>query len=135
MSQLVTNQLNRQWHNRRPHSSVHLSDARPTIGACPTANGCAAESSVPGANAPAVDFLRPYRGIGDIIQIQPTADADYNSLQTAWNRRFSHGLSFGLHYVLGKAMGTSSSDFPAGAVARAIHILKVRARTWGRVWL
>ena len=86
----------------------------PTIGACPTANGCAAVSSVPGANALAVDFLRPYQGFGDIIQIQPTAYADYNSLQTSWNRRFTHDLSFGVNYVLGKAMGTSSTDFPAG---------------------
>jgi hypothetical protein len=86
----------------------------PTVGACPTANGCAAVSSVPGANALPVDFLRPYRGFGDIIQIQPTAYADYNSLQTSWNRRFVNGLSFGVNYVLGKAMGTSSTDFPAG---------------------
>jgi hypothetical protein len=86
----------------------------PTIGACPAANGCAAVSSVPGANALAVDFLRPYPGFGDIIQIQPTAYSDYNSLQTSWNRRFNRGLSFGVNYVLGKAMGTSSTDFPAG---------------------
>jgi hypothetical protein len=69
---------------------------------------------VPGANALPVDFLRPYPGFGDIIQIQPTAYADYNSLQTSWNRRFTKGLSFGVNYVLGKAMGTSSTDFPAG---------------------
>lgn len=86
----------------------------PTVGACPTANGCALSSAVPGANALPVDFLRPYRGLGDIIQIQPTSYADYNSLQTSWNRRFRNGLSFGLNYVLGKAMGTSSTDFPAG---------------------
>ncbi len=86
----------------------------PTIGACPAANGCAAVSSVPGANALPVDFLRPYRGFGDIIQIQPSAYADYNSLQTSWNRRFRNRLSFGVNYVLGKAMGTSSTDFPAG---------------------
>ena len=30
------------------------------------------------------------------------------------NRRFSNGVSFGVNYVLGKAMGTSSTDFPAG---------------------
>ncbi len=86
----------------------------PTVGACPAANGCAAVSNVPGANALPVDFLRPYRGFGDIIQIQPSAYADYNSLQTSWNRRFTRRLSFGVNYVLGKAMGTSSTDFPAG---------------------
>jgi len=74
----------------------------------------ATPSAVPGATALPVDFLRPYRGFGDIIQIQPTAYADYKSVQTSLNRRFSNGMSFGLNYVLGKAMGTSSTDFPAG---------------------
>lgn len=74
----------------------------------------AAASAIPGATALPVDFLRPYRGFGDIIQIQPTAYSDYKSLQTSLNRRFSNGISFGVNYVLGKAMGTSSTDFPAG---------------------
>jgi len=74
----------------------------------------AAPSTIPGATALPVDFLRPYRGLGDIIQIQPTAYADYKSLQASLNRRFSNGVSFGVNYVLGKAMGTSSTDFPAG---------------------
>ena len=74
----------------------------------------AAASTIPGATALSVDFLRPYRGFGDIIQIQPSAYADYKSIQTSVNRRFSNGISFGANYVLGKAMGTSSTDFPAG---------------------
>lgn len=73
-----------------------------------------APSTVPGATALPVDFLRPYRGFGDIIQIQPTAYADYKSVQASLNRRFSRGVSLGLNYTLGKAMGTSSNDFPAG---------------------
>lgn len=73
----------------------------------------AAASTVPGATALPVDFLRPYRGFGDIIQIQPTAYSDYKSVQVSLNRRFARGVSLGLNYVLGKAMGTSSTDFPA----------------------
>jgi hypothetical protein len=73
-----------------------------------------AASNIPGATALPVDFLRPYRGFGDIIQITPTAYADYKSLQTSINRRFANGVSLGANYVLGKAMGTSSIDFPAG---------------------
>jgi hypothetical protein len=46
--------------------------------------------------------------------MQPSAYADYKSLQTSFNRRFSRGVSLGVNYVLGKAMGTSSTDFPAG---------------------
>jgi hypothetical protein len=108
--------LNTQVNLNAPnYGAAYLSQNQdPTVGACPTANGCAAVSQVPGANALTVDFLRPYRGFGDIIQIQPTSYADYNSLQTSWNRRFAKGLSFGVNYVLGKAMGTSSTDFPAG---------------------
>jgi hypothetical protein len=108
--------LNTQVNLNAPnYGAAYLAQNQdPTIGACPAANGCAAASTVPGANALAVDFLRPYQGFGDIIQIQPTSYADYNSLQTSWNRRFTNGLSFGVNYVLGKAMGTSSTDFPAG---------------------
>jgi hypothetical protein len=73
-----------------------------------------APSTIPGATALPVDFLRPYQGFGDIIQIQPTAYSDYKSIQTSLKRRFSSGVSFGMNYVLGKAMGTSSTDFPAG---------------------
>jgi len=73
-----------------------------------------AASTIPGATTLPVDFLRPYRGFGDIIQMQPSAYADYKSLQTSFNRRFSRGVSLGVNYVLGKAMGTSSTDFPAG---------------------
>src|SRR5206468_3427485 len=49
----------------------------------------AAASAIPGATALPVDFLRPYRGFGDIIQIQPTAYADYKSFQASLTRRFS----------------------------------------------
>ena len=73
-----------------------------------------AASAIPGATTLPVDFLRPFQGFGDIIQIQPTAYSDYKSIQTAVNRRFSNGVSFSVKYVLGKAMGTSSTDFPAG---------------------
>ena len=61
-----------------------------------------------------MDFLRPYRGFGDIIQITPTEYADYKSFQASVTRRFSRGVSFNVNYTLGKAMGTSSTDFPAG---------------------
>ena len=75
----------------------------PTVGA--GCNGCAATSSVPGANALSVDFLRPYRGFGDISMVEWSAYSHYNSLQTSFNRRFKN-------YTFGKAMGTSSADLP-----------------------
>jgi hypothetical protein len=72
-------------------------------------------SAVPGATALPVDLLRPYRGFGDILQMRQDAYADYNSLQTSWRRRFTRGFSFGLSYVLGRAMGsTPANDLVAG---------------------
>ena len=67
-------------------------------------------SGTAGATALAVDFLRPYRGFGDILYIEPTAYSKYHSLQTSFNRRYRNNLSFGVNYTLGKAMGTASVD-------------------------
>lgn len=71
-------------------------------------------SSIPGATALPVDFLRPYQGFGNILLVDTSAYADYNSLQMSLNRRFSEGLLFSVNYTLGKAMGTASVDLPAG---------------------
>jgi hypothetical protein len=71
-------------------------------------------SSVPGATALPVDFLRPYQGYGNIFLVDTSAYADYNSLQRSLSRRFRNGVLFSLNYTLSKAMGTSSVDLPAG---------------------
>lgn len=83
----------------------------PTVGAGCT--GCPSVSAIPGANSLTVDFLRPYRGYGDIMMVEQEAYSRYNSLQLSLNRRYVRGLSFGINYTLGKAMGTSSADLPA----------------------
>src|SRR6185295_7151236 len=44
-----------------------------------------APSAIPGATALPVDFLRPYRGFGDIRIAEPVASSNYNSLQTTIN--------------------------------------------------
>ena len=70
--------------SRNLNTQVNLN--APAYGAayCPeNQDPTAAASTIPGATALSVDFLRPYRGFGDIIQIQPTAYADYKSLQTS----------------------------------------------------
>jgi hypothetical protein len=71
-------------------------------------------STIPGATALPVDFLRPYQGYGNIFLVDTSAYADYNSLQMSFNRRFQAGLLFSVNYTLSKAMGTSSVDLPAG---------------------
>jgi hypothetical protein len=67
-------------------------------------------SATPGATALPVDFLRPYRGFGDILFMEPKAFSKYHSLQTSFNRRYRNNLSFGVNYTLGKAMGTALID-------------------------
>ncbi|MDQ2949462.1 MAG: hypothetical protein M3Y27_26585 [Acidobacteriota bacterium] len=65
-------------------------------------------SSTLGSAALNTDFLRPYRGYGDITLHQFGGTANYNSLQTAVNRRFSRGLFFGANWTWSHALGTTS---------------------------
>jgi hypothetical protein len=66
--------------------------------------------SFSGANILGTDFLRPYQGYSDITNYAFDANADYNSLQVALNRRFSQGLTFGVAYTWSKTMTTISDD-------------------------
>ncbi|HEU4389334.1 MAG TPA: carboxypeptidase regulatory-like domain-containing protein [Blastocatellia bacterium] len=72
-----------------------------------------AASTIPGATALAVDFLRPYQGFGNISYIEPASSSNYHSLQVSLNRRFSKGLLLGVNYAWSKAMGTQANDLPA----------------------
>ena len=71
-----------------------------------------APSSIPGATALSVDFLRPYQGFGNISYIEPASSSNYHSLQTSLNRRFSKGLLLGVNYAWAKALGTQFQDLP-----------------------
>jgi hypothetical protein len=66
--------------------------------------------SFSGANAYAIDFLRPYQGFSDIIYYYNDGRTSYNSLQVALQRRFSKGFTFGISYTLSKATTTVSDD-------------------------
>ncbi len=56
-------------------------------------------------NTPLPDnFLRPYKGYGDINYIEFASNSNYHALQVQANRRFSSSLSFGLSYTWSKAM-------------------------------
>lgn len=50
------------------------------------------------------NFLRPYKGYGDINYIEFASNSNYHALQVSANRRFSSSLSFGLAYTWSKAM-------------------------------
>ncbi len=63
-----------------------------------------------GANAYAIDFLRPYQGYSDIIYYYFDGRTSFNSLQVALQRRFSKRFTFGLAYTLSRATTTVSDD-------------------------
>ncbi len=58
-------------------------------------------STVPGAEAYTSNLLRPYAGYGNINQHTTEFQDTYHSLQTAVNRRFRNGFSFGANYTWG----------------------------------
>ncbi len=56
------------------------------------------------------NFLRPYRGWGDINLRQNVMTSNYNALQVAANRRYTRGLQFGLAYTFSRTLGVADSD-------------------------
>jgi len=63
-----------------------------------------AASAVPGATAYTTNLLRPFRGLSTIAQQTTEFYDTYHSIQTAFNRRFQGGVSFGLNYTLGLSL-------------------------------
>ena len=61
-----------------------------------------------GSAALNAEFLRPYPGYGNINLHQMGGTANYNSLQTALNRRLTTGLFFGFNWTWSRALGTTS---------------------------
>lgn len=56
------------------------------------------------------NFLRTYRGYGDITAQEYTGTANYNSLQVSATRQFRNGLQFGLAYTWSRTLGVISGD-------------------------
>jgi hypothetical protein len=90
-----------------------------------------AASTVPGATALPVDFLRPYQGFGNISYIEPSVSSNYHSLQMSAQRRYSKGLLIGVNYTWSKVLGTISSDLPGIAGFGAPHQLDNRRANYG----
>lgn len=63
-----------------------------------------------GANALPIDFLRPYRGYGDILLRSFDANSNYNSLQVNLTRRFQNNFTFGVAYTFSKSLTNATSD-------------------------
>jgi Carboxypeptidase regulatory-like domain/TonB-dependent Receptor Plug Domain len=56
------------------------------------------------------DFLRPYRGYGDITQVTWDGSSNYNSLQVQVNRRYTHGFQYGVAYTYSKSFDYANDD-------------------------
>src|SRR5579872_4266509 len=63
-----------------------------------------------GNNALGPNFLRPYRGYGQINLYESAATSNYNALQIALNKRATTGLFFGISYTYSKVLTTATSD-------------------------
>ncbi len=56
------------------------------------------------------DFLRPYRGYGDINEVMYAGTSNYNSLQLQLNRRYTRGFQFGVAYTYSKSFDYANDD-------------------------
>jgi hypothetical protein len=63
------------------------------------------------------NFLRPYKGYGDINQVMWSGTSNYNGLQVQLNRRYTRGFNYGVVYTWSKTLdyaNDDSSDVSAG---------------------
>jgi Carboxypeptidase regulatory-like domain/TonB-dependent Receptor Plug Domain len=56
------------------------------------------------------DFLRPYRGYGDINLVMYSGTSNYNGLQVQANRRYTRGFQVGLAYTYSKSFDYANDD-------------------------
>jgi hypothetical protein len=88
-------------------------------------NANPASPSTPLPNA----FLVPIQGYSGINYDANDATSNYHSLQITANRRFAHGIQFGLAYTWSKAMDWVDTDF--AAVNNAVPTSLFRAWNYG----
>ncbi len=63
------------------------------------------DQTLAGGATPLPDnFLRPFKGFGNINFVEFASNSNYHSLQVQANRRFTASLSFGLSYTWSKAL-------------------------------
>ena len=74
-------------------------------------------------------FLVPIQGYSAIAYDANDATSNYHSLQITANRRFAHGIKFGVAYTWSKAMDWTDTDF--GAVNNAVPASLFRAWNYG----
>ena len=62
------------------------------------------------ASAKNSDFLRPFRGYGDINQNTWGGTSNYNGLQVQVNRRYANNFQYGIAYTYSKSMDYANDD-------------------------
>ncbi len=102
------------------------------INAVPYGTSFLPSSIDPTTNGPLpANFLRPYRGYGDILVSEFAGFSDYDGLQTQVNRRYSAGLRFGVAYTLSKAKNVGGTT---GTVNPTVNpFLDIRSRNYADV--
>jgi hypothetical protein len=78
-----------------------------------------------GSTALPTNYLRPYKGYGDITMQQFGANSNYNSLQVSLNRRVSKGLQLGVSYSYSHALGEASAS------SDSLNPINYRAANYG----
>ncbi len=80
------------------------------VGAYATAVGAANNTAVTSTNTVVLNAYRPYKGYQAINSVNPIFSGNYNSLQLALKRQFSHGSQVGVNYTFSKALTNSNAD-------------------------
>lgn len=62
------------------------------------------------SGAIADNFLRLYRGYGDINMVMWSGTSNYNALQVQLNRRYTRGLQYGIAYTFSKTFDYANDD-------------------------
>jgi hypothetical protein len=75
------------------------------------------ENQDPRGGALSENFYRPIPGYSGISRKITSGSSSYNALQVAINRRYSHGVAFGVSYTWSKVMGTAADGGWAGGAA------------------
>jgi hypothetical protein len=83
--------INLHPENRNPFSSVGING--------PNKTGALADN-----------FLRPYRGYGDINMVMYSGTSNYNGLQVQVNRRYTTGFQYGIAYTWSKTFDYANDD-------------------------
>jgi len=94
----------------------------------PTKQASSTSNHIVGSDAYAADYLRPYRGYGDITMESFGATSSFNSLQVTVDKRTRNGLFVSGSFTFGKCLTWASGD---GDPTR-IDSLSPRVTNWGR---